>query len=77
MATIEEGVKIQVIESEGRPSSREPLVCSVTISEVEREVLLSDRAIEGLGIVIESPGRGLWRFKDEAELRESIEPQYW
>lgn len=77
MATIEEGVKIQVIAGEGRPGSREPLVCSATISEVEREVLLSDRAIEELGIVIESSGRGLWRFKDEAELQESVEPQYW
>jgi len=44
---------------------------------VEREVLLSDRAIEALGIVIESPGRGIWRFKDERELHESVEPQYW
>lgn len=78
MPTVDKGIRIQVIAEEGeRATSSKPLICSATISEVEREVLLSDRAIEELGIVIESPGKGFWRFKDEAELRESVEPQYW
>jgi hypothetical protein len=51
--------------------------CALVISELERELFLSDMAIDGLEIVIESPGKGLWRFKDEAKVRASVEPQYW
>jgi hypothetical protein len=61
------------------PGKREQAVkCSLAISKVEREGLLNDRAIDELelGIVIESSRRGLWS-KDEAEPRESLEPQYW
>lgn len=74
MSTVEEGVEVQVIAGE---RVTHLVKCLLVISEVEREVLLSDRAIEGLEIVIESPGRGIWRFKDEPEPRESVEPQYW
>jgi len=55
----------------------EPVKCSLVISEIENEVLLSDRIIEELNIIIESPAKGLWKFKDDVELRNSVEPQYW
>ena len=54
-----------------------PIKCALVISELEREVLLSDTAISKLSIVIEDPGSGLWRFKDEAKIRTSVESQYW
>lgn len=54
-----------------------PVKCSLVISEIENEVLLSDRTIEELNIIIESPAKGLWKFKDDVELRNSVEPQYW
>jgi hypothetical protein len=69
-----DAVEIQAITED---KASEPVKCALVISELEREVLLSDTAISGLEIVIESPGRGLWRFKDEAKVRDSVEPQYW
>ena len=54
-----------------------PIKCALVISELEREVLLSDIAISKLEIVIEDAGKGLWRFKNEAKIRISVEPQYW
>ena len=54
-----------------------PIKCALVISEIEREVLLSDITISKLEIVIEDAGKGLWRFKDEAKIRASVEPQYW
>ena len=54
-----------------------PIKCALVISELEREVLLSDTAISKLEIVIEDAGKGLWRFKNEAKIRTSVELQYW
>jgi hypothetical protein len=74
MPTVEEGIEVQVVASDRITS---PIKCLLVISEEEREVLLSDKAIEEFGIVIEGPGSGIWRFKDEPVLRESVAPQYW
>jgi len=54
-----------------------PVKCSLVISEIENEVLLSDQTIGKLEIVIEDAGKGLWRFRNEAKIRNSVEPQYW
>ena len=51
--------------------------CSLIISETEHEVLVNDQAIEGLQIVLEEPGKGLWRFRNEGKIREGLLPQYW
>jgi predicted aspartyl protease len=64
---------IAEVSVEGKASIK----CSLIISEAEHEVLLNDQAIEGLKIVIEEPGKGLWRFRDETENRQSLSPQYW
>lgn len=74
MPVIEGGAEVAVITEEG---ASETVRCSVVVSELESEVLLSDRAIEALRIVIESPGSGLWRLKGEEKVRRSEEPQYW
>ena len=50
--------------------------CSLIISEAEHEVLLNDAVIEELKIVIEEPKKGLWRFRDEERMRQSLPPQY-
>ena len=51
--------------------------CSLIVSELEHEVLLNDYSIKGLGIVIEDPAEGLWRFRNETKIRQSLPPQYW
>jgi len=61
--------------AEGKISK--PIKCHLVISEIENEVLLSDTTIEELNIIIESPAKGLWKFRDDVELRSSVEPQYW
>lgn len=49
----------------------------VTISEFEREVLLSDKLAGALGIVIENIGKGYWRFPNEKKIRKSEKPEKW
>ncbi len=56
-----------------------PVNVRPVVSTLESEVLISDSLAEKLRIVIESPGKGLWRFKDErpGKTRTSEKPQYW
>ena len=49
----------------------------VLVSDAETEVLVSDTAIDALGIEITSHGRGLWRFADDQKTRTSVPPQLW
>jgi hypothetical protein len=74
MYSLPEGVEAYVITHEGESAK---CLCNLVISEIEREVLLSDAAIEALNIVIESPLKGLWRFKGSSKLYESEKPEYW
>lgn len=53
-----------------------PVKCDVMISNLEYEVLISDRLGGELGIVILDL-RGKWRFADENVERFSETPQYW
>ena len=50
--------------------------CDVMISNLEYEVLISDKLGGELGIVILDL-RGKWRFLDEDKIRETEAPQYW
>lgn len=50
--------------------------CRAVISEIENEVILSDRLCDELAIVLEKPGEGIWRVAG-GETRKSEEPQYW
>ncbi len=51
----------------------------VAISELEREVLLSDTLSSALGIQLIDIGAGLWRHRDDPpdRLRRSASPEYW
>ncbi len=54
-----------------------PRKCDVMISNIEYEVLISDKLGGELGIVILDL-RGKWRFHDEEDrVRETEPPQYW
>ncbi|MFN4046635.1 MAG: hypothetical protein ACK4H7_04775 [Acidilobaceae archaeon] len=53
-----------------------PLRCDLMISNLEYEVLISDRLGGELGIVILDL-RGKWRFSDEDTVRETETPQFW
>ena len=73
---VEGGVEVRVL-AEDRMS--EAVGCGVAISELEDEVLLSDKLISALGIVIEDAGEGFWRFRAEPveRLRRSPSPELW
>ena len=73
---VEDGVEVKVM-AENRVS--EAVRCGVAISELEDEVLLSDKLISALGVVIEDAGEGLWRFRGEPtdKLRGSPPPELW
>ncbi|RLG84456.1 MAG: hypothetical protein DRO39_07475 [Thermoprotei archaeon] len=53
-----------------------PVKCDIMISNLEQEVLISDKLGGELGIVILDL-RGKWRFFNEDEVRETEPPQYW
>ncbi len=53
-----------------------PIQCDLMISNLEYEVLISDRLGGELGIVILDL-RGKWRFSDENIVRETEPPQHW
>jgi hypothetical protein len=46
----------------------------IVISEYADEALISDQLASELGIVIEDPGKGLWRLRGESLVRRSEEP---
>ena len=47
-------------------------LADLIIVEEEGEVLFNDKLIDALNIVIESAGKGLWRFREEERIRESV-----
>jgi hypothetical protein len=53
------------------------VICSAAISELEREAILSDAAIEKLCIEVFSPHSGKWKFIDEKDLRDSVARRLW
>ena len=73
MYCIEDGVEVVVVA--GDESSK--CISNLVVSQIEREVLLSDAAIEALNIIIDSPLKGLWRFRDSGRLHGSEKPEYW
>lgn len=74
MYSLKDAVKVQVV-TEDRKSAL--ITCTIVISEIEREAILSDITIGRLGIVLESLDVGHWRFKGEERIRLSTQPQYW
>lgn len=65
-------IRIVTADREGPVAS-----CQVVVAEDEDEVLLSDYAIDALGVEIKKHGEGIWRFADEERLRPSVPRQHW
>ena len=74
MYLLTQAVRVRVICDD---KQSDPASCDLTISEVEREVILSDTLIDALSISLESPGSGHWKFYGEEAKRTSLAPQYW
>jgi len=57
----------------------EPILSDTVISEIEREVLISDYLAGLLGIAVEDFREGLWRLRSDRNnrIRRSYKPQYW
>lgn len=53
------------------------ITCGAVISELEREAILSDAALEAFGVLVVSPRSGKWRFLDETSLRDSVPRKTW
>jgi len=70
----EDTLNIHVVTQDRRGPAVE---CNVIVSKGDREILVSDLAIDALGVKIESFGKGLWRFSDEEQQRTSEPAQYW
>ena len=51
----------------------------IVISHTEVEVLISDKLAGQLKVLIEDPGEGIWRFRDDLpdKRRTSKPPEYW
>lgn len=62
----------------GEKSSPE-IISDIVISQLIDEVLMSDTLTSDLGIALEDPKRGLWRFRWEPpdRVRRSVPPKYW
>jgi len=57
----------------------ETVLSGAVISEVEREVLISDYLAGLLGIAVEDFREGLWHLRSDGNnrVRRSYKPQYW
>ena len=73
MSLVEDAVEVELADLGVK------LTADAAISDHEREVLLSDRAVEGLGIIILRPGEGLWKHVSDGEgiVRRSSRPEFW
>ncbi len=68
-------LRVQIVVPD-RP--RDPCECDAVISEMEREILMSDTLASELGVATIDPARGIWAFRDElTNLRESEPQQLW
>jgi hypothetical protein len=72
--TIADAVKVRAM---AKGIETKPVICSVVISKTEREIISNDKLIDKLKIVLECPGKGLWRFRNHHKIRRSAKAQYW
>jgi hypothetical protein len=71
---IKQAVKMRLVTEDKKS---EFITASIIVSELEKEVILNDKAIDFLGILLEYPGKGLWRFRDEERMSASLSPHFW
>ena len=57
----------------------QPVLSDAVISDVEREVLISDYLAGSLGIIVEDFRNGIWRISTDPNnrVRRGYRPQYW
>ncbi|WP_143701302.1 hypothetical protein [Vulcanisaeta thermophila] len=69
-------IEVSVVEDD---LETRPVTADALISEIEREVLISDYLAGLLGIIIEDAREGLWRLRDDKgnKLRRTYTQQYW
>ena len=67
-------LEVKVIEKD-RVSN--PVKATAAIMSGEREVILSDKLCDELGIELVRMGKGLWRFSGESTVRKSVKSKYW
>ncbi len=73
---IPEAVKVSVIEEDLETQEE---LADITISEMEEEVLISDKLAGKLGIILEDIGEGLYSLKSDPKrkIRKTQQLQYW
>lgn len=71
---VEECLEVQVITEDKRS---DPTIADMIVLEGEDEILIGDKLTSKQGIVIEDPGEGIWRFKDERKERNTESAEYW
>ncbi len=73
---ISDAVMVSVIEQDLETQEES---ADITISEIEEEVLISDKLAGKLGIVLEDIGEGLYSLKADPKrtIRKTHMPQYW
>ncbi len=74
MHSIEDSVQVCPIVKGKKTKS---VKCTLIISEIEKEVIISDVAVDKLRIKIDEVGACKWHLKGEKISRPSERPQYW
>lgn len=69
---VRNAVKLKIVEREDIE-----VLADAVISHIEVEALISDKLADELMIVIERPGEGVWRFRDEEVKRKSDKLEIW
>ena len=73
---VPEKVLVQLLDDNKVPDEA---LCTILVNPAIDEVLLSDTAIDSLGIIPVSFGRGFWRHKTDkpSTVRQSVKPEFW
>ncbi|PUA33019.1 MAG: hypothetical protein B9J98_02785 [Candidatus Terraquivivens tikiterensis] len=73
---VPDAVKVSVVEEDMETQEE---LADITISEMEEEVLISDKLAGKLGIILEDIGEGLYSLKADPKriIRKTHPPQYW
>jgi hypothetical protein len=76
MSVYPKACAVAIIEEDKKSKN---VKADLVISPIEREVLMSDALTEELELIILSPRKGLWKFREDPQnkARQSHKPQYW
>ncbi len=76
MYVLPSSLEVSIVEED---VETKPVICDAVISELEKEVLISDYLAGELGIMVEDFKEGVWRLKTDPpeRKRRTYQPQYW